>query len=100
MIDSTLLSRIQFGFTMTAHIIYPSISIGIVTFLVIFEGLYLLTRNKIYLAICKFWTKIFALTFGMGVVSGIVMEFQFGTNWGGFQRKSDPFLGHYSRMRS
>ena len=81
MIDSTLLSRIQFGFTMTAHIIYPSISIGVVTFLVIFEGLYLATRNKIYLAICKFWTKIFALTFGMGVVSGIVMEFQFGTNW-------------------
>ena len=93
MIDSTLLSRIQFGFTMTAHIIYPSISIGIVTFLVIFEGLYLLTRNKIYLAICKFWTKIFALTFGMGVVSGIVMEFQFGTNWGGFPEKVGSILG-------
>ena len=93
MIDSTLLSRIQFGFTMTAHIIYPSISIGVVTFLVIFEGLYLATRKKIYLAICKFWTKIFALTFGMGVVSGIVMEFQFGTNWGGFPEKVGSILG-------
>lgn len=91
--DSTLLSRIQFGFTMTAHIIYPSISIGVVTFLVIFEGLYLYTRDKIYLSICKFWTKIFALTFGMGVVSGIVMEFQFGTNWGGFSEKVGSILG-------
>lgn len=91
--DATLLSRIQFGFTMTAHIIYPSISIGIVTFLVFMEGTYLYTKNKIYLSICKFWTKIFALTFGMGVVSGIVMEFQFGTNWGGFPEKVGPILG-------
>lgn len=91
--DSVLLSRIQFGFTMTAHIIYPSISIGIAAFLVIFEGVYLYTRDKIYLSICKFWTKIFALTFGMGVVSGIVMEFQFGTNWGGFPDKVGPVLG-------
>ena len=91
--DATLLSRIQFGFTMTAHIIYPSISIGIVTFLVIMEAVYLYTGDKIYLSICKFWTKIFALTFGMGVVSGIVMEFQFGTNWGGFPEKVGPILG-------
>lgn len=91
--DSTLLSRIQFGFTMTAHIIYPSVSIGIVTFLVIMEALYLRTGRKVYLSICKFWTKIFALTFGMGVVSGIVMEFQFGTNWGGFPDKVGPILG-------
>lgn len=91
--DSTLLSRIQFGFTMTAHIIYPSISIGLATFLVIMEGYYLLTGKKVYLAICKFWTKIFALTFGMGVVSGIVMEFQFGTNWGGFPEKVGSILG-------
>ena len=91
--DATLLSRIQFGFTMTAHIIYPSISIGIVTFLVLMEGMYLYTKDMIYLSICKFWTKIFALTFGMGVVSGIVMEFQFGTNWGGFPEKVGPILG-------
>ena len=81
MIDAVILSRIQFGFTMTAHILYPSVSIGVVSFLVIMEGLFLWTRNILYLSICKFWSKIFALTFGMGVVSGIVMEFQFGTNW-------------------
>ena len=93
MLDATLLSRIQFGFTMTAHIVYPSMSIGIVTFLVLMEARYLATGNKHYLNICKFWTKIFALTFGMGVVSGIVMEFQFGTNWGGFSEKVGPLLG-------
>ena len=93
MFDATLLSRIQFGFTMTAHIVYPSISIGIVSFLVLMEACYLYTGDKHYLSICKFWTKIFALTFGMGVVSGIVMEFQFGTNWGGFSEKAGPLLG-------
>ncbi|MEC8064000.1 MAG: cytochrome ubiquinol oxidase subunit I [Pseudomonadota bacterium] len=93
MLDATLLSRIQFGFTMTAHIVYPSISIGIVSFLVLMEARYLATGDKHFLNICKFWTKIFALTFGMGVVSGIVMEFQFGTNWGGFSEKVGPLLG-------
>lgn len=93
MLDATLLSRIQFGFTMTAHIVYPSISIGVITFLVYIEGLYLLTKKSIYLTIAKFWTKIFALTFAMGVVSGIVMEFQFGTNWAGFAQKTGPLLG-------
>ncbi len=93
MLDATLLSRIQFGFTMTAHIVYPSVSIGIVIFLVFMEGYYLITRNPLYLVICKFWSKLFALTFGMGVVSGIVMEFQFGTNWGGFSEKVGPILG-------
>ena len=93
MFDATILSRIQFGFTMTAHILYPSVSIGIVSFLVIMEGFYLATKNPMYLSICKFWSKIFALTFGMGVVSGIVMEFQFGTNWGGFSQKVGPILG-------
>ena len=93
MIDAVILSRIQFGFTMTAHILYPSVSIGVVSFLVIMEGLFLWTRNILYLSICKFWSKIFALTFGMGVVSGIVMEFQFGTNWGGFSHLVGPTLG-------
>lgn len=93
MLDATLLSRIQFGFTMTAHIVYPSISIGLASFLVLMEACYLSTGNKHYRTICQFWTKIFALTFGMGVVSGIVMEFQFGTNWGGFSEKVGPLLG-------
>ena len=92
MLDATILSRIQFGFTMTAHIVYPSVSIGIVMFLVFMEGRYLWSKNPVYLNICKF-CLLFALTFGMGVVSGIVMEFQFGTNWGGFSEKVGPILG-------
>ncbi len=93
MLDSTTLSRIQFGFTMSAHIIYPSLSIGIAVFLVYWEGLFLYTKNVIYRELAQFWGTIFALTFGMGVVSGIVMEFQFGTNWGGFSAQAGPLLG-------
>lgn len=83
-IDTALLSRLQFAFTISFHILFPAFSIGLALFLSIMEGLWLKTKNALYLNICKFWTKIFALTFGMGVVSGIVMEFQLGTNWSGF----------------
>lgn len=93
MLDTATLSRIQFAFTMTAHIVYPSISIGLVTYIAILEGRYLLSKNPAHLSACKYWSKMFALTFGMGVVSGIVMEFQFGTNWGGFSYKAGPLLG-------
>jgi len=92
-IDTTLLSRIQFGFTISFHILFPSFSIGLVLFLSIMEGIWLKTKNPLYLAICKFWTKVFALTFGMGVVSGIVMEFQLGTNWAGFTHLVGGVLG-------
>lgn len=91
--SAELLSRLQFAFTMTAHIIYPSISIGLVLFLVIIEGLWLTTKQTVYHQACLFWGKIFALTFGMGVVSGIVMEFQLGTNWSGFSYRVGPLLG-------
>lgn len=91
--DMELLSRIQFAFTVSFHIIFPSFSIGLVTFLVIIEGLYLKTGNVVYYQIARFWTKIFALTFGMGVVAGIVMEFQLGTNWGGFSKHVGSILG-------
>lgn len=87
------LSRLQFAFSVIFHIIFPAFSIGLATFLAIFEGLWLKTKNSNYLNIVKFWTKIFALTFGMGVVSGIVIEFQFGTNWSGFAREVGPALG-------
>ena len=93
LIDTLLLSRIQFAFTISFHILFPAFSIGLSTFLVIMEGLWLKTRNPLYLSICKFWTKIFALTFGMGIVSGIVMEFQLGTNWSGFTRAVGGILG-------
>jgi cytochrome bd ubiquinol oxidase subunit I len=93
MFDVALLSRIQFAFTVSFHIIFPAFSIGLATFLAIMEGVWLKTKNPLYLEMCKFWIKIFALTFGMGVVSGIVMEFQLGTNWSGLTDKVGPVLG-------
>lgn len=92
-IDVALISRLQFAFTMSSHILFPSFSIGLALFLAIMEGLYLKTKNSQYLVICKFWTKIFALTFGMGIVSGIVMEFQLGTNWNSFTYMVGSVLG-------
>lgn len=92
-IDTVLLSRIQFAFTITFHILFPAFSIGLACFLTMMEGFYLKTGHALYLRICKFWSKVFALTFGMGVVSGIVMEFQLGTNWSGFTQKVGGVLG-------
>jgi cytochrome d ubiquinol oxidase subunit I len=87
------ISRIQFGFTISFHILFPAFSIGLVTFIAILEGVWLKTRNPHYRNICIFWTKILALTFGMGIVSGIVMEFQLGTNWANFTRQVGSVLG-------
>ncbi len=81
-----ILARIQFAFTIAFHYIYPPLSIGIGLLMVIFESLYVKTKNKEYHILAKFWTKIFALTFGIGVVTGIVMEFEFGTNWATYSR--------------
>ena len=88
-----ILSRSQFAFSVSFHILFPAFSIGLSTFLMIYEAVWLITKNDKYLGIVKFWTKVFALTFGMGVVSGIVMEFQFGTNWSEFAQKVGPVLG-------
>lgn len=84
--DVVLLSRIQFAFTIAFHYIFPPLSIGLGVFLVIMEGMYLKTRKKLYEQMTRFWLRIFALTFAMGVASGIVMEFQFGTNWSAYSR--------------
>ncbi|MFN3234154.1 MAG: cytochrome ubiquinol oxidase subunit I [Gammaproteobacteria bacterium] len=92
-IDTALISRIQFAFTISFHILFPAFSIGMVTFLTVMEGMYLKTGKLLYRNICKFWTKVFALTFGMGIVSGIVMEFQFGTNWNEFTYAVGGVLG-------
>lgn len=81
-----VLARIQFAFTIAFHYIYPPLSIGLGLIMVILEGLYLKTGNKAYEALARFWTKIFALTFGIGVATGIVMEFEFGTNWATYSR--------------
>jgi cytochrome d ubiquinol oxidase subunit I len=93
MLTTLFLSRLQFAFTMAIHIIFPAFSIGLVSFLVFMEGAWLKTKNPVYYQIIRFWTKVFALTFGMGVVSGIVMEFQLGTNWAGFAKQVGSVLG-------
>lgn len=84
--DVEILARIQFAFTIAFHYIYPPLSIGLGLLMVLFEGKYLLSGNKAYHQLAFFWTKIFALTFGIGVATGIVMEFEFGTNWATYSR--------------
>ncbi|MFD2179032.1 cytochrome ubiquinol oxidase subunit I [Veronia pacifica] len=87
------LARIQFAFTVSFHIIFPAFSIGLASYIMVLEALHLKTRDHKYLELSKYWTKIFAVAFGMGVVSGIVMSYQFGTNWGVFSDKTGPVLG-------
>jgi cytochrome d ubiquinol oxidase subunit I len=84
--DVVVLSRIQFALTSSFHYIYPPLSIGLGLMLVIFEGIYLKTRNPLYKEITKFWVKIFSLTFALGVATGIVQLFGFGTNWANYSR--------------
>jgi cytochrome d ubiquinol oxidase subunit I len=87
------LARMQFAFTISFHIIFPAFSIGLATFLAILNGMWLKTRDQSYLVLFDYWKKIFAIGFGMGVVSGIVMSYQFGTNWAVFSDKTGPILG-------
>ena len=91
--DALLLSRIQFGFTITFHILFPAFSIGLSGFLVALELLWLRTGDDRYWRLLRFWTTVFALSFGMGVVSGIVLSYQFGTNWSGLMAKAGGILG-------
>lgn len=84
--DVLLLSRLQFAFTIAFHYVFPPLSIGLGLILVIMEGLWLGTRNPIYHQMARFWTRVFALIFAIGVATGIVMEFQFGTNWATYSR--------------
>lgn len=84
--DVEILARIQFAFTIAFHYIFPPLSIGLGVLLVIMEGMYLKTKNPLYERMTKFWVKVFALTFAIGVASGIVMEFEFGTNWATYSR--------------
>lgn len=84
--DVEILARIQFAFTIAFHYIFPPLSIGLGVILVMMEGMYLKTKNPLYERMTKFWVKVFALTFAVGVASGIVMEFEFGTNWATYSR--------------
>jgi len=88
-----LLSRIQFAFTISFHIIFPAISIGLASFLAVLEGLWLWTNQEIFKRLYLFWVKIFSLSFGLGVVSGVVLSYQMGTNWSIFSDKVSSVLG-------
>jgi cytochrome d ubiquinol oxidase subunit I len=94
------LSRFQFGFTASFHIMFPALSIGLAWFLVLIHALYLRTGRNHYLKIYKFWTSIFALNFSVGVVTGIFMAFQFGLNWSRFSYAAGPILGSIIGMET
>jgi cytochrome bd ubiquinol oxidase subunit I len=92
-LDALILSRLQFAFTIAFHIIFPSFTIGLASFLAVLEGLWLTTRNEAFKTLYLFWVKIFAISFGMGVVSGVVLSYQIGTNWSVFAAKTAPVIG-------
>jgi len=91
--DAVLLARIQFAFTIAFHIVFPAFSIGLASYLAVLEGLWLWTGRQVYLDVFRYWLKIFAVVFGMGVVSGVVLSYQIGTNWSVFADKTGPVLG-------
>lgn len=92
-LDAFYLARIQFAFTVSFHIIFPAITIGLASYLAVLEGLWLKTKEDTYRQLYHFWSKIFAVNFGMGVVSGLVMAYQFGTNWSGFSQFAGSITG-------
>src|ERR1700732_2516908 len=92
-VTAFLLSRIQFGSTVAFHIIFPSFTIGLAAWLTVLEALYRWTGRPVYRLLFEFWLKIFGVAFGLGVVSGIVMGFQFGTNWSEHARMTGPIQG-------
>ena len=91
--DVEILARIQFAFTIAFHYIYPPLSIGLGLVLVVMEGMYLKTGNKLYEQMTRFWIRIFALIFGIGVATGIIMEFEFGTNWATYSKYVGDIFG-------
>ena len=93
MFDAIHLARMQFGLTMAFHILFPAFSIGLASYLMVLEGLWLATARQVYLDLFRYWLKIFSLGFAMGVVSGLVMSYQFGTNWSQFSDKAGPVIG-------
>ncbi len=92
-LDALSLARMQFAFTVSFHIIFPAFSIGLASYLAVLDGLWLYTGRSVFLDLFNYWKKIFAVAFGMGVVSGIVMSYQFGTNWSVFSDKAGPVIG-------
>jgi cytochrome d ubiquinol oxidase subunit I len=91
--DAVALARAQFAFTMSFHIVFPAFSIGLASYLAVLEALWLWTGREVFINLFNYWLKIFAIAFGMGVVSGIVMSYQFGTNWATFSDKAGSVIG-------
>jgi len=96
--DALLYSRLQFAFTITYHYLFPQLTMGLALIIVIYKGLYLKTNQLIFNDSAKFWAKIFAVNFGMGVVTGLPMEFQFGTNWAQFSERTGNIIGQTLAM--
>jgi len=94
LLDHVLLSRLQFAFTAMFHILWPVLTIGLSLFIVLMEAMWLKTKDEVYYRHARFWTRLFILNFAVGVVSGIPMEFQFGTNWGDFSKAGGDIFGH------
>lgn len=92
-LDAVILARAQFAFTVSFHFMFPAFSIGLASFLMVLEALWLRTGDGVYANLYRYWLKIFAVVFGMGVVSGVVMSYQFGTNWSVFSQKAGPVIG-------
>ncbi|MFZ2102192.1 MAG: cytochrome ubiquinol oxidase subunit I, partial [Oricola sp.] len=92
-LSAEALARLQFAFTVSFHIVFPAFSIGLASYLTVLNALWLWTSDRRYLELFDYWKKIFAVAFGMGVVSGIVMSYQFGTNWSVFSDKTGPVVG-------
>ena len=92
-LDAVTLARAQFAFTMSFHIVFPAFSIGLASYLAVLEARWLISGREVFLNLFNYWLKIFAIGFGMGVVSGIVMAYQFGTNWSAFADKTGPVIG-------
>jgi cytochrome d ubiquinol oxidase subunit I len=92
-VDAIFLARLQFAFTVGFHIVLPAFSIGLASYLMVLEALWLGTRKQVYLDLFQYWVKIFSLVFAMGVVSGLVMSYEFGTNWSEFAKRAGPVIG-------
>jgi cytochrome d ubiquinol oxidase subunit I len=93
MMDALVLARAQFAFTVSFHFIFPAFSIGLASYLMVLEALWLRTGSGVYANLYRYWLRIFAVAFGMGVVSGLVMSYQFGTNWSVFSTRAGPIIG-------
>src|ERR1700681_990653 len=91
--DALVRARLQFAFIISAHMLFPAISVGLANYCAVLEGLWLRTGKLVYRELFFFWSKIFAVGFGMGVVSGVVMGYEFGANWAGFSRFAGAVTG-------